>query len=286
MVQTRFSQRLSWLMKERKISGQKIGDAIGKSQKTISRYANGEVDPSNDVKNMIYRVIADISGIEEDATTEEKLSEQEWILKADFSEREIEIGEQDQLEDAGRFDCLKKVFEQLSIGAKNYYIQNIDKFHLIEEWEYDVMEIYHKLSIKQQEKFLQYIEPVNFNFSSMDNHNKIAAYVQMVDISKNRPILLTENSEENVKQNKNEELCDEWINKITELEFSKNSDRMHIPCYPDFIWYTPQDWYFMLRIQIFELNDKERYVWGEHHGDKQIGSKLYSILRSIEEGYF
>ena len=44
-MENNFSKRLTQLMKQRKISGQKIGEAVGKSQKTISRYANGEIDP-------------------------------------------------------------------------------------------------------------------------------------------------------------------------------------------------------------------------------------------------
>lgn len=39
-----FAEILTFLMKEYKISGQKIADKIGKSQKTISRYARGEGD--------------------------------------------------------------------------------------------------------------------------------------------------------------------------------------------------------------------------------------------------
>ena len=72
MARSRFSHRLTVLMRKRKISGQKIGELVGKSQKTISRYANGEVEPSNEVKNQIYGAIAKLSGIEEDGITEEE----------------------------------------------------------------------------------------------------------------------------------------------------------------------------------------------------------------------
>ena len=93
-METRFSQRLSKLMKERKISGQKIAAAVGKSQKTISRYATGEIEPTEELKNAIFRVIADISGLEEDALTERDLEEREFFQEfSEWTQQNLECGE-------------------------------------------------------------------------------------------------------------------------------------------------------------------------------------------------
>ncbi len=288
MPHTRFSQRLSYLMKERKISGQRIGDAIGKSQKTISRYANGEVDPSTDIKNMIYRVIADISGIEEDATTEEQLSEQEWLWENEWTETEIQMGRVTQEEEIESFECLSSAFDELSIGAKNYYIKNIQKFHLMEDWEYEVMYIYRSLPAHKQKKFLQFFEPFNFTFSSMYNMRKMAAYMEMIEISERRPVIIKEKVSE-IDAIQAEKLKEEWIDKISEMEWGEDSScykYWYTPAYPDFLSYTPHDWYVLLRIQIFELNDEEKVHWGDEHGELALGSKLYSIMMSIEQGSF
>lgn len=289
MPLTRFSQRLSYLMKERKISGQRIGDAIGKSQKTISRYANGEVDPGTDIKNMIYRAIADISGIEEDATTEEQLSEQEWLWENEWTETEIQMGRATQEEETELFECLSSAFDELSIGAKKYYIKNIQKFHLMEDWEYEVMYIYRSLPAHKQKKFLQFFEPFNFTFSNRDNIRKMAAYMEMIEISERRPVIIKEKDSE-IDAIQAEKLKEEWIDKINEMEWhgDRNSccQYWHIPAYPDFLSYTPHDWYVLLRIQIFELDDYEKVHWADEHGGLALGSRLYSIMRSIEQGNF
>ena len=83
-MENNFSKRLTQLMKQRKISGQKIGEAVGKSQKTISRYANGEIDPPVEMKNKIYKAISDLSGYENLkllANIQKKISDKE-ILEA------------------------------------------------------------------------------------------------------------------------------------------------------------------------------------------------------------
>ena len=101
MAQSRFSHRLTVLMRKRKISGQKIGDMIGKSQKTISRYANGEVEPSNEIKNQIYAAIAELSGIEEDGIPEEELELRELLWK-DWGYENIDC-------EIGRASCRERV---------------------------------------------------------------------------------------------------------------------------------------------------------------------------------
>lgn len=288
MKQTRFSQRLSLLMKERKISGQRIGDAIGKSQKTISRYANGEVDPDNDTKNAIYRVIADISGIEEDAMTEEELAEQElfdeWTddLLVHPEYREWEMGAELQKEESYRLDNLEKKFDQLSLGAKQYYLKYMDKFHLIEEWEYEVMDVFHKLSTQKQVELVEYLEHFDFTYKKLRNTEKIASYMEMIGCAEKSPILIKENnvSEENKKRDL--VLKKEWSERMLEI---CNREKYYVPYSPYFLSYSPYDWYFLLRVQIFEIyEDGNEYFWGDEHGGICIGNKLMHLLDSFTEG--
>lgn len=286
MTQTRFSQRLAALMKERKISGQKIGDAIGKSQKTISRYANGEVDPSNEIKNAIYRVIADISGIEEDAMTEELL-EQEWF--GDWAKdvmNNSECGEwklvvEAENENGNRLENLKSSFEQLSLGAKQYYIKYLEKFHLLEDWEYEVVDVFHKLSSKKQTELVEYLEHFDFTYKKLNCTKKMATYMEMIENSKECPVLIKDNGEFIKTKENDSTIKEEWLEKIVAMMYQNTGYIPYVPC---FLTYTPYDWYFLFRLQIFELYDREfKVCWGEEHGGVCLGNKLMHLLESITE---
>lgn len=285
MTQTRFSQRLTLLMKKRKISGQRIGDAIGKSQKTISRYANGEVDPDDATKNSIYRAIADISGIEEDALSEEELSERERFQE--WSEELIQHPEYEEWEDAAeyesgndtRLDNLKNLFDQLSLGAKQYYIKYLEKLHLLENWEYEMMDVFHELSPKKQAELIEYLEHFDFAYKKLGCVKKMASYMEMIENSKERPILLKEDGENEQNRECSSVIKEEWVEKIVDMLYQNSGYVPHSPC---FLTYTPYDWYFLLRVHIFELYDKENKVcWGEEHGGVCIGIKLMHLLESI-----
>ncbi len=252
MAQTRFSQRLALLMKERKISGQKIADAIGKSQKTISRYVNGEIDPSNEVKNAIYKAIASISGIEDDAMTEEELDEEEIFLEMStyFSESDNDA------------------FAKLSNAAKEYYSENLEDLILVEEWEDDVLNFYHKLSSTKQEEMANYLDNFNFTYKSVKNTEKLAAYMRMIERSNKRPVIL---------------INDEAADKKSDEEFYKKVKKMGVklPSHPYFLSYGPYDWYLLLRINIYELYDDKQCRWDEKT-DNAVGVKLAHLLNAMK----
>lgn len=292
-METRFSQRLSMLMKERKISGQRIADAIGKSQKTISRYANGEVDPSNEIKNTIYRVIADMSGIEEDATTEEELDSQEdWEklcieLEEEFQPGcgEWEWGLQTQMEEEDNSRKLMKIFHELTLGAKKYYMQNVNTFHMVEEWEFAVMELFHEFKPQKQAEFVKYLEKFDYNFEQLKYGGcayKIAAYIEMVRNSENRPMLLIEkNKEEDTNSREEKELEEKYER---ELEYYLNAPVEVLSDYPNLLSYTSYDWYVLLRITIFELYDPDKILWTQEESEIYIGRLLDTLLGNMRTG--
>ena len=57
MNQNSFANKVKTLMKERKISGQRIASELNVSQKTISRYSTGEIVPSEEIQQRILQVI-------------------------------------------------------------------------------------------------------------------------------------------------------------------------------------------------------------------------------------
>lgn len=57
---TLYGYRLQGLMKRHKITGAALGNAIGVSQKTISRYCNGDTQPTQERQNEIERALQNV----------------------------------------------------------------------------------------------------------------------------------------------------------------------------------------------------------------------------------
>ncbi len=295
MKETTFSRRLSYLMKERKISGQKIGDAIGKTQKTISRYANGEVDPDNETKNKIFNAIACISGIEDDGKTIEIVEEEEFLADLYNSEEEwdtaaAELGRQHEEYRTGNIPRLREIFKTLSAGAKMYYLKNIRKFHVISDWEYEVLDIYKGMDERGQKKFMDILERYDLRLDRIQNCDKLAIYIEMIKESENRPVIIKADKAEAVKGNK--EIDEEWDSAMLSLEYDCNY-LYYFPASPDFIKYSPEDWYFLLRLQIFEqyednlvyINDyPEDFISGDDN--TAVGQNLMNLVVAINNNQF
>ncbi len=285
-METRFSKRLSLLMKERKISGQKLGAAVGKSQKTISRYATGEVEPSEEMKNIIYRAIANFSGIVEDGMTEAELDEQEffWRWSEEYT-KEIDCIERRLAQDVmnkltGNASDLIKVFQKLSLGAKKYYLTNFETLHLVEDWENAVLDFFHGLSASKQEELVRYLENFNFDYKTLGNVGKLSAYMKMIKNAERRPILIIDRlNEGRIVNGQKDSLIKEFEEMLLEISTGKRQGVM--PIYPWFLSYTPYDWYFLLRVQIYELYDKQTCLWDEELGT-EIGVKLAHLLDAMK----
>jgi len=259
MAQSRFSHRLTVLMRKRKISGQKIGDMIGKSQKTISRYANGEVEPSNEIKNQIYAAIAELSGIEEDGIPEEELELRELLWK-DWGYENIdcewvayEYGVNDlDMENAERVESLTEDFDGLSTQEKKYYLENFFLFHCTNERDFELVERFHSLTDKKQKELLLFLEHFDFNYKSLNCEEEMAAFLQLVRKSTERPIDIKEvtldSKNDAILKNRFEENLHEIL---------RGAVLGSIPYHPVFLKYTPLDWYFLLRVMIFDLYESE-----------------------------
>ena len=290
MAQTRFSQRLSHLMKERKISGQKIGAAIGKSQKTISRYANGEVDPSNEVKNLIYKVIADISGIEEDGTTEEILALSEHMRTSDWTEAELLLEEGPENEDveADPIDRLFASFDKLSRGAQSYFNEHMRLFAQVTKEDMELMTMFRNLPPKKQNKFMKFLEGASMSFDMRGDAVKIGAFMQLVEISRDKPVLIYDRREStSAWDEKTAEINGLFFNSCIKTEYGWNC-KGSVPCTFDFLGYGPLDWYYLLRVAMYSAVDRDIDICSLNAGSAKIfaGSNLRTLLHAIENGYF
>lgn len=279
MPQTRFSERLTLLMKKRKISGRKIGDAIGKSQKTISRYANGDVDPSVETKNLIYKVISDLSGYPEDGLSEQELDQIELDRKIICSfvdgGAEYKLAEEYQQELDYKYKCLSQKFKKLSVGAKKYFLQEFDSFLYVESWEIDVLDFFHELKTQKQIELLRYLECFNLDFEHMKKSNSLPAYLHMISTAKDRPLILY-NEESNDDINSND-LDKTFIERLNILYYESNY-LPNIEC----LSFTPYDWYFLSRVCIFEMYDTgETVSWSDSH-ECLVGERLAQLLDSFK----
>lgn len=54
--------------------------------------------------------------------------------------------------------------------------------------------------------------------------------------------------------------------------------------YPEFLSFTPYDWYVLLRILIFELYDSDPVLWSQDDSEVYIGSALDTLLGNIRTG--
>lgn len=289
MRETDFSRRLTYLMKERKISGKRIGDAIGKTQKSISRYANGEVDPDNETKNSIFKAISEISGIPEDGKTIEEIENENFIVEFDddeWTDFELELGMQSEMDKQDFINRHEKLFDSLSLEAKKYYLKYMWKFQMIEEWEYAAIDVYKCLDQKKQEKLMALLERHDLELDRMKDHSKLAAYIEMIDASKNRPVNLISNGKKPSKGE--EEIKRKWLDNIYKIA---NDPELFfvMPFSSELLKYSPEDWYFLLRLNIFESyedTDGELYEYEHNYEPVSVKGNLYMILEAIKDGRF
>jgi transcriptional regulator with XRE-family HTH domain len=295
-MKTQFSERLSLLMKERKISGKKIGELVGKSQKTISRYANGEVEPTEEMKNAIFKAISTLSGIEDNWNN---INQSNILDGYDFGlgwfdpdGAEVEMARTHSRKQLNNIAFLEKEFARMTTQAQIYYLKCFDHFMKIRDWEICVLDFIHSLDTKKQEKLLNYLEKFTIHYNGILSPEKLASYMYMISASQNRPSIIYNRESENTNSPSDEEI--DFSEKLSAL-FSNSSpydtedyiadgssleDEYIIPTC-EYLEYSPFDWYLLLRIQIFESYEDEfnTTIWGYEY-PVLLSPKLLGLLNS------
>jgi transcriptional regulator with XRE-family HTH domain len=293
-MKTQFSERLSLLMKERKISGQKIGELVGKSQKTISRYANGEIEPPEEMKNAIFKAISTLSGIEDDWNIQNQphlFNEYDlgdWFI--DPNGAEAEIARNYERNDLNNIAFLEKEFAHMTTQAQKYYLKYFDHFMKIHEWEMFVLDFIHSLEAKKQENLLNYLEKFTVYYGGIQSPEKLASYMYMISAASNRPSIIYAREAKNTNSQSKEQR--DFSDKLSALfsHFSPYNtddymndgllDQSIIPSC-EYLKYSPFDWYLLLRLQIFEYYDDtlNTVFWCEEY-PTTLGPKLFGLLNS------
>ena len=134
---------------------------------------------------------------------------------------------------------------------------------------------------------IAYLERFDFDYKSLANIDKISAYMKMISESQRSPLLIIDKEIDTKKLSKKEEvLFEQFENNL--FEISIGNKQGIIPYYPWFLSYTSYDWYFLLRVQIFELYETEECLWAadwsEDAGPEMpviVGRKLAFLLDSM-----
>ena len=119
---------------------------------------------------------------------------------------------------------------------------------------------------------------------------KIGAFMQLMEISTRRPTLLTAKATESENAAELKQLkiqLDDLIDEYVEKQWDRG-DWLFLPWSFECLSYTPNDWYFLVRLAMYTHNDKEVgfYPWNDGEYRLFVGSNLRTLLHAIENDYF
>lgn len=291
-----FAVQLRSLMKQRKISGEKIAQKLNVSQKTISRYSTGEIVPRKEVQKSIFRIISEIGGHPEDATidltdnfiTLNKLEQyKDYIINQD----ELDCIEYQLLEQY-EHDALLK-FSLLQPKNQTYILKNYENLRRIKKYELQLLSNWNDLSCRKRDFILKNLELVQFNFENIkgkeDVCQKIRDYSQMIFSCKDA---VKEDIEQITRSVKNGVSIQTNFNDNCKIfaEKLKQSIPSEVETFSEYllalILIDSPDFYFLMLIQIMCLNDmhfnEDRFAVEPLYGTF-VGDRLYSLFNYIEQ---
>ena len=276
-----FSEKLKDLMMKRKISGQKIADEMNVSQKTISRYATGEIVPNEEVQKKILDFIAQTGGHVEDAKLEWKfstnsISELKRLLE---SEKTILTEQLKEWEKEKEDVC--KAFSMFEPDNQQFVLDNFEIFNNIEVYEMLMCKSFLSFSDEKQKFILDSLATVHFevkNFTMKpDVCKKIINYMEMISKCKN---IVYEDEEKwsggQLIQAAYNENCQAYEKKIEEMSGKK------IKFFGWYLWdmikFDEKVWYLLMLVQILALSDTGV---NSTFGEGIVGDKVSLLLKYI-----
>lgn len=282
MNSNKFADRLKSLMKERKISGQRIADAVDVSQKTISRYATGESEPTEGMQRSILSAIAELSGHPEDASMnwhphyfESSLSE--WLELADA--RTLSDDEEGEMwENLLGMHQACWVFSLLEECNQKFVLDNFGLFCGIDVYEVAIIEAFADISESKRRFVLDSLETVRLGFSELKSKpavcRKISDYMGMVQ----RCRALKPEKWEMPSDMPLELVYTKKMRKYSLLlEKTKAADVEKMCRYlPKMVTFDEKEWYLLALVQILALRDR-----GENkttYEDKEVGDKVHGLI--------
>lgn len=286
MHSNKFSDRLKQLMKERKISGQKIADAIGVSQKTISRYVTGEIEPNEVVQKKVLQAIADIGGHPEDAIMEKKSFVLPTTLR-ELIESGIELPSEEELLEADLQEFYRdkelacKVFSLLEIENQKFVLDNYDVYCNMDVYEIAIVEIFNTIPEEKREFIIESLDTFRLSLSAMKENlhicHKIASYFEMMSKCNATVQEKAEKFTDLPSKVLYSQFTDAYADK---LEKSSGMDVETLGAYlPELVSFEEIDWYLLILVQMLAMRDKGANLT---YNGKMVGDKVFALLNYLE----
>lgn len=277
-----FSEQLHSIMKENKISGQRLADIVGVSQKTISRYYRGESIPDKQMQRAIISAIGLLCLEQENSLKFErhcislrKLVDEKQLIQKDFDETT------DLQEEYQNLECACKIFSLLEDENRNYMLQYLDVFCDININDWIMLEYFNCLSKSDKLALTEDLQHVILNIALLQKNKsirkKISTYLIMEDACE---ICKKEDTSKfsftDLTYTKTEMVC-EFKKRLKEMNGLTIAVFANI--LPEMISLKPEDWHFLVLLQCLRLNDR-----GMNYGysGTLIGDKMYGLMEYLK----
>lgn len=283
MYENEFADKLRKLMKEKRISGQKIAREIGLSQKTISRYATGETKPSKETEKKILQVIANISGNSENTMKSTQRIIRENIRKySKFIETEEEILNRDICIIETELNCACWKFSIMKKENQQFILDNFAVFANLNVYEIALIELFSQITEEDRKYIIDNLENSRLSLKPLQmyssNCEKISSYMLM--ISKVEKVKL----EQMEKFNR---VCEEYEETELTKEFRKKLNSKSGLCIetlntylPELILFDARDWYLLTLVQIMSLKDRGANLT---YNGSIVGDKIFFLIQYMEK---
>lgn len=287
MNQNRFADKLKMLMKERKISGQKIASELNVSQKTISRYATGAIVPSEEMQQRILQVIANLGGHPEDAEVQKEIKTLPMTLREVLesglplmSDEELEEQELREWEYDKHKAC--QVFFILEQKNQKFVMEHFQMYCDLDLYEIAIVEAFSVIPDDKREFILDGLNVIRIDYTAMLNHpyqcKKAAQYLEMISKCKD---LVPEQYEKYQELPNDIEETEELKAYVDMLEKTNGFNVEKMGTYlPELINFDEKDWYLLMLVQLVSMQDKGANVT---YGGSIVGDKIHALINYLEK---
>lgn len=280
-----FSESLSRIMKEKRITGVQLAKEIDVSPKTISRYVRAEVIPTVEMQN---RILAALEKLGEDSGTErykQQLNMRELTEKYGAVFRDAEEILNDELAEleADKRSALR-VFMLLEPANRKFVLENFDAYAGIEAHEIALLEMFSLMNEKEKQYIIRELENYRVVLKDFKENKtacrKIAQYMRM--IAECDMVIKEKQDKFSDPANQKVDSEDGEYRQYSELLERKSGIAVELlgTYLPMLLTMDALDWYLLMLVQYVVLRD--RGVNTTYNG-RIIGNKLMLLMEYMEE---
>ncbi|MBQ6843573.1 MAG: helix-turn-helix transcriptional regulator [Agathobacter sp.] len=260
-------------MKEKHLSGQAIADKVGTSQKTISRYARGEVTPNEEMQRRILEAIESLS-----EKKSVKLSKITDLIRGRIPSEEELCELENHQEMVDDLETAIRIFSLLTQKNQESFLRFCDCFFNLCWYEYVLVRYFNLLSEEYQSYLLEDLQNVQVSFKDMSEQpllcKKISSYCIMIEESQNFELEDFDKFETMSDSYEKTTCTDIFQEKIENI--SSQSVKLLAEHLEELLSMDAKDWHFLMLVQMMALKDHGVNIYGrEVVGDKVLGLMKY-----------